>query len=191
MEIKTYTKIVLKLLRLPIGISAAIISSLYFFPTAGIAQDYPVCFMINSSGQVMNLDNLCQSQDRSQAEQKAKACQGPFDKDGFPIALYNELKRLDVAVATAKQKNMYVSDDPEVQSAMISLLAQMPFSTRTHKLLKEQKLLFKQLQATANSDEAEKLQEKLTATTEELGHNLCLGQLVHSLTSKFRENLFF
>ncbi len=176
----------LKLLRLPIGISAAIISSLSFFPTTGIAQDYPVCFMINSSGQVMNLENLCQSKARSQAEQKAKACQGPFDKDGFPIALYNELKRLDVAVATAKQKNIYVSDDP-VQSAMTSLLAQMPFSTRTQKLLKEQKLLFQQLRATANSDEAKKLQEKLTATTEELGQNFCLGQLMHSLTSKFRE----
>lgn len=108
----------LKLLRLLVAISAAIVTSLSFLSTAGIAQDYLVCFLVTSSGQVVNLENLCQTQPQSQALQKAKACQGTFDSDGFPIALSGEWERLKAVVAEVKKGNDYAGDALEVQSSI-------------------------------------------------------------------------
>ncbi len=98
---------------LPVALSVTIISSLSFFSSAGIAQEDPFCFMINSSGQVVSLNNLCDDQRRS--AKKGSWGEGPFDKDGFPIALSPELNRL-TAVVKAKQKRGFNSKDSEEQS---------------------------------------------------------------------------
>lgn len=107
-----------KFLILQIAGSATFISSLLFsFTNAGIAQEYPICFMVNSSEQVVNLENLCQSKAQREAIKKASICQGPFDHDGFPIAFSPDLERLQVAIAKAK-KNLSNSKDSEKQSLM-------------------------------------------------------------------------
>ena len=107
-----------KILILQLAGSATFISSLIFsFTNAGIAQEYPICFMVNSSEQVVNLENLCQSKAQREALKKASICQGPFDNDGFPIAFSPDLDRLQVAIAKAK-KNLSNSKDSEKQSLM-------------------------------------------------------------------------
>lgn len=179
----------LRFLRLPIAISAAIISSLSFFPPGGIAQEYPACFMVTLSRQVIDLNKLCQSQ----APQKPEACQGPFDGDGFPIAYASELERLKAVVAGTRKRNDYASDFLNFQSAMTALLEQMPFSKRTQKLLQEQMLLLKQLQlqVTVNPEEAQNLQEKLIKNNDELSEvlerNSCFNQIMQSLDKKLEE----
>lgn len=180
--------VMFKLFRLSVAASVAFISSLSLLPSPGHAQNYPICYMINSLNQLIDLNDFCQSQ--SQSPKKAKACQGPFDSDGFPIAFFNELELLKAAVAEAKKRNVYASDDPKVQSALTSLLEQMPLSEGSRKLQRERRLLFKQLRETVDSKEAEKLQEKIAANTKELGNDLCLAQLMHSLNKKFQEPLF-
>lgn len=107
-----------KFLLLQIAGSATFISSLlFFFTNAGVAQEYPICFMVNSSERIINLENLCQSKAQREALKKARICQGPFDNDGFPIAFYPDLERLKVAVAKVK-KNLSNSKDSEKQSLM-------------------------------------------------------------------------
>lgn len=185
------TKIMLIILRFPIAISAAIISSLSLFPTIGIAQDYPICFMITSSGQVVNLTNLCQIQEQDQALQKAKVCQGPFDKDGFPIVLSGELNRLKAAVERARKRNVESSDDLEVQSALTALLNQTPLSERTRGLLQERKRLYKKLLKMEKPEEVARLSQEMRAVTEELNNDMCLGDLEVSMAKKFRKDLLF
>lgn len=180
----------LKFLHLPVVASTIFISCFSFFLSTGIAQEEPVCFMTTSSGKVVNLNNLCRNQASNQI-QKARACQGPFDSDGFPIALGTELERLRVAIASAKQRNVYSSEDPEVQSALATLIAQMPFSTRIRQLQKQLKPLYKQLQEARNSEEADKLSQKLKSNLHELNNNLCYSQLMTALRNKFRDNLLF
>jgi hypothetical protein len=180
-----------KFIYLPVIISTIINSSLFFFPSAVNAQDYPLCFIVTLSGQVVDLDNLCQSKSQDQTPQKAKACQEPFDKNGFPIAFSRELKSLTVAVAAANKRNVYATDAMEVQSAMAAIIKQMPFSEHTQNLYQEQKKLFKELRATNNSEVAKSLQKKLIANTKELGQDLCFIQLMNALHDKFDRQFLY
>lgn len=49
----------LKFLRSVATYSVTFISSLLFFPAAGVSQERSGCFMITSSGQIINLENIC------------------------------------------------------------------------------------------------------------------------------------
>lgn len=181
----------LKILRLPITVSTSLILSLSFFANTGNAQYHPGCYMVNSLGQVVDLNNLCLTQVQSQAPQKAKACQGPFDSDGFPIAFSIELKSLKAAIASAKKRDVYATEEPGVQYAMSEIIKEMPFSERSRMLQQNQRNLFKQLQTTNNSEEAKSIQEKLRANSEELGQDPCFIQLMGALQKKFKQQLLY
>ncbi|MDV2994174.1 MAG: hypothetical protein N4J56_003828 [Chroococcidiopsis sp. SAG 2025] len=56
----------LKLRHLISGFSFIAISTLSLFQNVVIAQDYPGCYIINSSGKVVNLDPLCKKRNEEQ-----------------------------------------------------------------------------------------------------------------------------
>jgi hypothetical protein len=202
--------VMLRSLRIPVVISAAFISSLSFFHAPGIAQDYPACFMVTLSGQVINLDSLC----RSQALRKATVCQGPFDSDGFPIALSTEVEHLTGALTRAEQmnlkrnlaaeqrdfntlrrldaeltnfnKNLYT----DIESATATLLNQPSFSPQSRELQQKLRFLYEQAEKTTNSEEAAKLQEMAQATIAELNTDACYARIVQALEKKFPQRSF-
>lgn len=49
----------LKILRFLVAPSVAFVSSFLFFPTSGITQEYAGCFMVNSLGRMVDLNNIC------------------------------------------------------------------------------------------------------------------------------------
>lgn len=54
-----FARMMLRFLGLPVATFAAFLSSLTFFPAAGISQEYSGCFMVISSGRVVDLNNIC------------------------------------------------------------------------------------------------------------------------------------
>ncbi len=178
-------------LRLPVVISAVLISSLSFFSKAVIAQQHSGCFMVNSSGQTINLGNICPTQ--------KTVCQGPFDTDGFPLILYNQLERLNVAIKKAEQTNSrdlnaekinFDSNMYETQSAIDTLLNQSYFSPKTRELQQELKRLYAQTDQITNSKEAAKHLEKMRATIAELKTDSCYAQIIQALEKKFPQRSF-
>lgn len=179
-----------KFLMLPIAISTAITSCLSFFPTAETAQDYPICYMVTSLGERINLDKLCQNKAQIQTHQKARACQGPFDNDGFPVALSNQWEQLK-AVATKEIKREdkdYSSYALEFQFATMDILKQVGFSENSQKLIQEHQLLLKQLQTTVKHEDVLNLEKRLAIHHDELTNELeqypCYDQLMQSLQEK-------
>lgn len=49
----------LKILRFLVATSVTFVSSFLFFPTVGVTQEYAGCFMVNSSGKMVDLNNIC------------------------------------------------------------------------------------------------------------------------------------
>ena len=49
----------LKILRFLVATSVTFVSSFLFFPTVGFTQEYAGCFMVNSSGKMIDLNNIC------------------------------------------------------------------------------------------------------------------------------------
>ncbi len=116
---------------------------------------------------------------------------GPFDEDGFPIALSNSLEQLKVAVTAARKRNVNSSDDLEVQSALTALLNQTSLSPRIRQLLQERKLVYHKLVKMINSEEADQLNQKMRAISEELSNDRCLARLEQSLESSLGQDLLF
>jgi len=166
-----WVKHLLKFFNQSVAISATSMLFLAFLPNVGMTQNSPECFLVNSSGQVVDLDNLCQ--EGQQVLQKASACQGPFDSDGFPIAFDKELERLEASVTAAKQRNATNGSAPEVMSALMELLNQMPFSARTKELLKEQTSLLKQMRTAKTPEEAQKPTQQFRDNSVELAVANC------------------
>ena len=189
----------LKFLRFPVALSATIISSLSFFPNTGIAHEDPLCFMISSSGQVVSLNNLCDAQKRS--AKKASVCEGPFDKDGFPLALSSDLDRLKAAVAKAQQKKASNSkdleeqsamayDDPEVQSAtenlMNNMMNKIPSYTRMQEIEKKYSDLYSQ-SGSVNREETEKFEAEYNKVLREMSTDSCYTNIMQAFSTKMAE----
>lgn len=60
----------LKILCLPATSSAIFILS--FFPAAGVTQEHSGCFMVTSSGQIVNLENICVNKKRVHQDYQSK-----------------------------------------------------------------------------------------------------------------------
>lgn len=138
----------LKLPSLQITLATACIWSVFYFPSPASAQDFPICYIITSSGQVMNLESICQH-----GQQRANACNGPFDQDGFPVVFSQQVQRLKAAIANAKRRNVDVARDAQVQSALAALKNQMPFARQLEQFRQQQKTLIRQARTTRNSVE--------------------------------------
>jgi hypothetical protein len=189
----------LKFLCFPLALSTTIISSLSFFPNAGIAQEDPLCFMVNSSGQVVSLNNLCDAQNRS--AKKASVCEGPFDKDGFPLALSSDLARFNAAVAKAKQNKASNSkdseeqsamayDDPEVQSAMENLMNNMmnkiPSYARMQEIEKKYSDSYSQ-SGSVNREETEKFEAEYNKVLREMSTDSCYTNIMQAFSTKMAD----
>lgn len=166
---------------LPFTISTILISSLSFFHLTGIAQDNPACFIVTPSGQVINLNALCGSAIQSQAVQKARACQGPFDRDGFPIALSRELEDFKVAMKRVVETQ---SGEIEIDAALESLLAQVYFPPKTQNLQRKARLLSQQLQKASTDEEIAKIGEEYNSTIDQLKVEPCYSQIREALDRK-------
>lgn len=188
---------ILKFLRLPVALSVTIISSLSFFPTAGMAQEAPLCFMVNSSGQIMSLDNLCGEAQR-QPIKKASICEAPFDKNGFPLTLSSDLERLKAAVAKAKQKHPSSSNksekqsaiayqDSEVKAAMENLINKIPSFAQMQELQKKQMDLYNSSGKSVNPEEAKKLEEQAMNIMKELDSDPCYLKVMQALNKYMAE----
>lgn len=175
-------KVMLKLASLPITLSAAFIWSVFYFPGPGGAQDYPVCYMVTPSGQVMNLEPICQR--GQQVLAKANACNGPFDKDGFPLVLSQETQRLKRAIANAKQRNVDVTKDAEIQSALAALGNQMLFDRRWGQLQQQQQALLRQLRVPMDSLERARLREQLIANSSQLTNDQCYRRFMQAVETQ-------
>ncbi len=180
-------KVMLKLPSLPITLSAAFIWSLFYFPDPGSTQDYPFCYMVAESGQVMNLEPICQRGQQMLA--KANACNSPFDQDGFPVVFSQEVARLKRAIANARQTNVYVAKDAEVQSAIAALRNQMPFASQREQFQQQRQSLLRQLQATKSSVERARLREQLRANSSQFSQlttNQCYRRFSQALANQLR-----
>lgn len=186
-SLPSLVKVMLKLLSLPLSLAFAFICSLVDCPIAGSTQEYPLCYMVTSKGQVMNLELMCQR--GQQALAKANACAGPFDQDGFPIVFSSEVQRLKGAIANARQRNVNVAGDAEVQSAMAVLRNQMPFASRFEQFQQQQQALVRQLQTTTDSVQRTRLREQLRANSSQfsqLSTNQCYRRFVQAMVAQLR-----
>ena len=179
----------LKTLGLPLATSAAV-AFLSIFATSGIAQVESSCFMVNSSGQTVNLGKLCQ--DKKQTVPVASVCEGPFDRDGFPIALTPELERLELAVAKAKQQRIssnqqsgMVVGSLEIQAAMEEIMRKIPPLTRMYELQQKQAALYNQPEV------VKKLEAEITQAMEEMSNNPCYIQLMQAFGRKIAQQETF
>lgn len=163
-------------------------TSISIFPTPGITQTYPTCFMITSSGQVVNLNKLCQTHTQSQVVQIT--CQEPLNSNGVPIAYVNELERLKKVIASTENDNDYGSSFLKVQLAAIALLERIPLSQNSQELLQQQKLLINQLQVLTNPEETEELYIKIMGNfeyvTKEFEKNPCYKTIIESLNKNLK-----
>lgn len=191
----------LKFLPLPVTLSVTIISSVSFLPHAR-AQEDSLCFMVNRSGQVVSLDNLCDQ--RRYNTDSASICEEPFDRDGFPISLYPELNRLKAAVAKAKQKKVFNSNvseeesatesvDPEVQLAMENLMnkmtnsiANVPTYAQMQEIQKKLSVLYSQ-SPDVNEEEVKKLEQENEKTRQDLNSDSCYKNITQSFMKKINE----
>lgn len=186
----------LKFLRLPVAMSTAIISYLSFFP-AGITQDEPLCFMVSSSGRVINLNNLCHQ--AQQALQKVSLCQGSLDGDGFPIALAPDLERLKTAVTKARQVSSsqeqqsaaMTYENQEVQSAMENLMNKIPSFAQAQEIQKKRIAFYNQSGNSINPEEAEKLEAEERKVFDEMNNDPCNLKLMEAFGKKMERQEFF
>lgn len=102
-----------------------------FFPNVSLSQDEPLCYLINSSDDFINLEQMCQDR-----EPRVSLCQGPFDSDGFPVALSRGVSQLRAAIRRAEQRDIDPQIDPEVQNVIGNLIDRMPFG-KTYKDLRD------------------------------------------------------
>ena len=177
----------LKLPSLSITLSAAFIWSLFSLPSLGSTQNDPICYMVTASGQVMNLESMCQRGQQILADvntqmlAKANACNDPVDRSGFPAVFSPEVQRLQTAIANAKQ-NGSVGRDTEVQSAIAALRDQMPFASSWE----QQRALREQMRATTDPGERAKLREQMRASFSQLSSDQCYQRFVQALMTQLR-----
>lgn len=190
----------LKFLQLPIALSTTIISSLSFFSTTGIAQADPLCFMVNSSGQVVSLDNLCQSEAQRQALKKGNLCQGAIDKDGFPLALYPDLDRLKTATYKAKQ-NVAKSKGSESQSTtaledsvqaarenlMNNMMNKIPSYTRLQEIQSKLSALYSKEGENVDQKLVQKLTQEQTKIVNQMNNDSCYINVMQAVNKKMEE----
>lgn len=178
----------LKLLSLPITLSVAFICSVFYFPSPSSAQDFPICYIITSSGQMMNLESICKHGQQMQA--LTNACNGPFDTEGFPVVFAQEVQRLKTAIANAKQRNVDVARDAQVQSAVAALRNQMPFAWQLEQFRKQQQALRKQARITRNSvEDRVRLREQLQVNSSQFSQlttNQCFQRFMQALRIQLR-----
>jgi hypothetical protein len=169
----------LRFLQIPVALSAAI-ASLSLLPTVAVAQSYPLCYMINSAGEVIDLTNLCQPQAKIQ---KAKSCAGPVDKDGFPIALIQELRTFEAILKNAKQRNYKIDEYAEIAKllASVSLPPESENARRKFVALSE---ILKNSPPPIDSPADKSLQEQYNSAYHELEGDPCFGQVTAALSSK-------
>ena len=180
----------LKLPSLSLTLSAAFIWSVFSLPSLGSTQNDPICYMVTTSGQVMNLESMCQRGQQILADvntqmlAKANACNGPVDQNGFPAVFSPEVQRLQAAIANAKQngENGAVVRDKEVQSAITALRDQMPFASSWE----QQRALREQMQTTTDPEERAKLREQMRASFSQLSSDQCYQRFVQALTTQLR-----
>lgn len=190
----------LKFLRFPVALTTTIISSLSFFPNAGIAQEDPLCFMVNSSGQVVSLNNLCDARKRS--AKKASICDGPFDKDGFPLALSSDLDHLKAAIAKAKQKRVSNSKKSEEQSAialedsdvqaatenlMHNMMNNIPSYARLQEIQEKLSALYSQSGENVDQKIVQKLTQEQTKIVNQMNDNSCYINVMQAVNKKMEE----
>jgi hypothetical protein len=174
------TKAMFKLLQSSITFSIISISCLPLCKTV-VAQEYPGCFMINSSGQVSNLDSLCQM--RRQVPTSVNACQGTFESNGFSTALSQEVAQLKAAIARAKQNNLDPNNDVAVQEITKLLVNQMPFRDKYLKLRQAVKLQSEQSQNISRPEAIKKFQE-MQSIFSDLTKDPCFTQFQNALGNK-------
>ncbi len=166
-------------LRLPATIPTTLISSLFFFTPAVNAQYYPGCFMVKASGRVINLNKLCQN--KVQASQKATACQGPFDKDGFPLALNPEIETFKLFLNKIKYPD---GAEPEILLEIDKMLNVVEFSEKTKSTRKNLKVVIRQFLSPTNDEEYEQGSYRYHAVLNQLGKDPCYMQIMHALDRK-------
>jgi hypothetical protein len=125
-----------RFLHLAVPLSTATISSLLFLGTAEVTRSYPICYMINSSGQLVNLDYLC----GKKIEETANICQEPVNRRGLPLSVARDLKRHKENVRKVLEGVSDADTGPEYE-AMIDRLA---FPARIQDLIQKQKFLLQQ-----------------------------------------------
>lgn len=177
-------KVMLKLPSLPITISIAVIWSLFYFPSPGNTQDDPVCYIVTPSGQVKNLERICQQGQEMVA--KANACQGPFDQEGFPVVFSQEVSQLKEAIANARHRSVNVAGDAQVQSAVAALRNQMPFGTQWEQIQEQRQAIFRQMRGTLDSGERARLRDQLRTNLSQLSTDQCYRKFTQALTTQLR-----
>lgn len=166
-----------KYISISVAIFSTIILSSTFFPTVGTAQNYPVCFMLNSSRQIINLNKLC----RNQLLEKAKACQGPFDADGFPIALATELENFKMAL---KSKTVQEVEGDQIYAEADKLLDQVYFSNNTQVLRRKLRLANEQMLQAQTVEKFAQAYEEYGIALEKLKAEPCYALILKSLGNK-------
>jgi ribosomal protein S13 len=118
----------------------------------------------------------------AQMQAKAKACDGPFDRDGFPVVFSPEVQRLKGAIANARQGNSFVSGNAEVQSAIATLRGQMPFAGQWE----QRQALLEQMRATSDLEERARLREQLQNNISQLSSDRCYQGFMRALATQLR-----
>lgn len=137
--------------------------------------------MTTSSGQVISRDEP--SQRGRLALVEATACQGPFDSDGFPIALSKEVDKLKRAITKAEKRNLDPNLDAKVKAAIIELVDKMPFGDEYEALGEDVQSLYLQSQSMSISERLKKAQ-KIQAAFLKLMNNQCFTRFRKALTNK-------
>lgn len=167
----------LKFLRVPFAVATIVISSLSFLPATGITQDYSICYMITSSGRIIDLNKLCQSQ----TLQKAKACQGPFDSDGFPTALYTELENFKLVLKKGTEQE---NESEQIYAEVDKILDFVDFPTETQALRQKLRLSNEQILEAKSADEFVKSYETYGSALDKLKTEPCYSQILQALGRK-------
>jgi hypothetical protein len=167
---------------LSVVIFITLVSSLGLFTSVGIAQEYPGCFMINSSGRKVDLNNICLN--------KVTVCEGALDSDGFPLILSPQLKQLQSAITKALKTDGDDSDAEEgVSSALKNLLSPF-FSPRTLELEEELSYLRSLLPTIKKPSEAAEIKHNINTIVAELKTDPCFLSLLSILEKKFPQYSF-
>ena len=170
---------ILRFFLMPVALSAAVISSLSLLPTAAVAQFYPLCYMINSAGAVIDLTNLCQPQAKTQ---KGKSCEGPVDNDGFPIALNQELRAFEAIIKNSKQGNYKIDKYVEIAKLLASVSLPPESENARRKFVALSEIL--KSRPPSNSEEDSRLQEEYSSAYHNLEDDPCFGRVTGGLASK-------
>jgi hypothetical protein len=92
-----------------------------------------------------------------------------------------EVQRLKGAIANARQRNVFLYRDAEVQAAIAALRNQMPFATQWQ----QRQALMQQLQTTTDPQARATLRQQLQSNISELASDQCFRKFTQAQANLF------